>query len=578
MTDIEQLAALAARGQVPTPATALALADCTDLDGLMQAAAALRDQGFGNGVTYSRKIFIPLTELCRDVCHYCTFAKAPRKVGAAYMSLDAVVELARPARRSGARRFVHLGERPELRYRAAREALDALGYASTLDYLRAAAAAVFDATGLLPHMNPGTLSAAECAMLREVAPSMGIMLESASERLCAKGMPHHGSPDKHPAARLATLQAAGEARIPFTTGILIGIGETRRERIEALLAIRELHQRYGHIQEIIVQNFRAKPGTRMADAPEPDLADMQWTLAVTRLLFGPDMSLQAPPNLSPGRLGALIDAGINDWGGVSPLTPDHVNPEAPWPHLEQLARDTAAAGKHLHERMTIYPAYVRAPSAWVDARFVTPLLRNSDADGYPRTDDWSPGEECAPPAAVVTAVTTPPARISRDVARILAQVDDGMLLADDAIERLFRARGDDFAAVCQAADRLRREVNGEVVSYVVNRIINYTNVCYFKCQFCAFSKGKLSENLRGSPYDLDFDEIQRRVREAWARGATEVCMQGGIHPQYTGQTYLDILARSRRRSPKCTFMPSPRSKSGRVRRRPGSICARFSNG
>ncbi|MEX2479503.1 MAG: 5-amino-6-(D-ribitylamino)uracil--L-tyrosine 4-hydroxyphenyl transferase CofH, partial [Gammaproteobacteria bacterium] len=241
-------------------------------------------------------------------------------------------------------------------------------------------------------------------------------------------------------------------------------------------------------------------------------------------------------------LGRLVDAGINDWGGVSPLTPDHVNPEAPWPHLEALAADTRAAGKHLHERMTIYPSYVRDCTRWVDARFVTPLLQSSDADGCPRTDDWSPGEDCAPPPAVLDAISAPPQQVSRDIQAILARVEAGTLLRDDEIERLFRVRGDDFGAVCQAADRLRRSVNGETVSYCVNRNINYTNVCYFKCQFCAFSKGKLSENLRGSPYDLDMAEIQRRVREAWARGATEVCMQGGIHPQYTGQTYLDIIA------------------------------------
>ena len=543
MSGIDTLAAAAARGRLPSPEAALALADCTATGELMQAATLFRDAGFGNGISYSRKIFIPLTQLCRDVCHYCTFAKAPKRLAAPYMSIDAVVELAREDQRLGCKEALFtLGERPELRYASARKALAAMGYASTLDYLRAAADAVFTATGLLPHMNSGTLSADECALLREVSPSMGIMLESASERLCAPGMPHHGSPDKHPAVRLDTLRNAGVARIPFTTGILIGIGETRRERIEALLAIRAVHAEYGHIQEIIVQNFRAKAGTKMHDAPEPELDDMLWTLAVARLVFGPGMSIQAPPNLSPGNLGPLIDAGINDWGGVSPLTPDHVNPEAPWPHLETLAADTYAAGKHLHERMTLYPAYVRDCTTWVDARFVTPLLQASDADGYPRTDDWSPGEDCAPPAAVLAAIGAPPRHVSGDIRVILGRSEAGALLDDAEIERLFRARGDDFSAVCQAADRLRHEVNGDVVSFVVNRNINYTNVCYFKCQFCAFSKGKLSENLRGSPYDLDMDEIQRRVREAWARGATEVCMQGGIHPQYTGQTYLDIVA------------------------------------
>ena len=531
-----------APGDTLSDAQALALATCADLAGLMQAASTLRDAGFGNGVTYSRKIFIPLTRLCRDVCHYCTFATAPKRVESPYMGLDEVVALAREGQRRGCKEALFtLGEKPELRYRAAREALAAMGYSTTLEYLRDAANAVFEQTGLLPHMNPGTLTPEECAMLREVSPSMGIMLESAAPRLCEKGMPHHGSPDKQPAVRLETLRNAGRARIPFTTGILIGIGETRRERIESLLAIRALHAEYGHIQEIIVQNFRAKPGTRMHAAPEPALEDMLWTIAVARLIFGASMSIQAPPNLSPGALPELVAAGINDWGGVSPLTPDHVNPEAPWPHLEQLAADTYAAGKHLHERLTIYPAYVRDAASWVDRRFVTPLLQMTDADGYPRTDDWSPGEDLPPPAAVLDAIGAEPRHVSADVRGILARVEQGALLDDAEIERLFRARGDDFSAVCRAADGLRAARNGDVVSFVVNRNINYTNVCYFKCQFCAFSKGKLSENLRGKPYDLEAGEIQRRVREAWDRGATEVCMQGGIHPQYTGHTYLEIL-------------------------------------
>ena len=529
-------------GQSLSDDSALQLAQCTDLAGLMACAGRLRDQGFGNGVTYSRKIFIPLTQLCRDVCHYCTFAQAPKRVAEPYMSIEAVVELARAGQRLGCKEALFtLGERPELRYKTARDALARMGCGSTLEYLRLAAEAVFTATGLLPHMNPGTLSLDECLTLREVAPSMGIMLESASERLCAKGMPHHGSPDKRPSVRLQTLGNAGEARIPFTSGILIGIGETRLERIEALLALRAVHAQYGHLQEIIVQNFRAKPGTRMHDAPEPDLAEMLWTLAVTRVIFGPAMSIQAPPNLSPGCLPDLIAAGINDWGGVSPLTPDHVNPEAPWPHLEQLAADTAAAGKHLHERLTIYPQYLRSLDTWADGRFHTPLLQMIDADGYPRTDAWSPGEEIAPPVAVVAAITRKPKQVSADLAAILTRVKAGTLLGESDITRLFRARGDDFSAVCQAADQIRQDVCGDAVSFVVNRNINYTNVCYFKCQFCAFSKGKLSENLRGQPYDLDHAEIQRRVIEAWQRGATEVCMQGGIHPQYSGETYLGIL-------------------------------------
>ena len=542
MTPFESILNAVQADSVLADADALRLVDYDDTAALMQCAGRLRDDGFGAGVTYSRKIFIPLTQLCRDVCHYCTFAQAPKRLGDPYMRLDAVVELARQGRAHGCKEALFtLGEKPELRYKTARDALAAMGYATTLDYLREAANAVFEETGLLPHMNPGTMTLEECLSLREVSPSMGIMLESASCRLCEKGMPHHGSPDKDPHIRLETLRNAGRARIPFTTGILIGIGETRRERIEALLAIRAVHEEFGHIQEIIIQNFRAKPGTKMHRAPEPSLDEMLWTLASARIIFGAGMSIQAPPNLSPGCLPDLIAAGINDWGGVSPLTPDHVNPEAPWPHLDKLAQDSKDAGKHLHERLTIYPQYVRTSTLWVDERFRTPLLQTTDAEGYPRTDDWSPGEEVKPPAEIITAIGMPALRVPGDVQTVVHRATEGEMLREAEIARLFRVRGDEFSAVCRAADELRERVNGGTVSFVVNRNINYTNVCYFKCQFCAFSKGKLSENLRGKPYDLDAGEIQRRVTEAWTRGATEVCMQGGIHPQYTGQTYLDIV-------------------------------------
>jgi FO synthase len=377
-------------------------------------------------------------------------------------------------------------------------------------------------------------------MLRPVAPSMGLMLESASERLGRKGGPHYGSPDKDPAARLECLALAGEAAIPFTTGILIGIGETRAERIDSLLAIRDLHERYGHIQEIIVQNFRAKPGTKMAQAPEPSLEELLWTLSVARLLFGPDMNIQVPPNLSPGALVPLVGAGINDWGGVSPVTPDYVNPEAPWPHLEVLARETEQAGKVLVERLTIYPSYVQQAERWIDPALRTDVLRLVDAEGFARTEDWTPGAQVPPPSDILSLIGAPTPKIQDDLGRILDRARDGADLTEAEIVRLFQARGDDFAWVCAAADDLRRRVNGDAVTYVVNRNINYTNVCYFHCQFCAFSKGKTAEELRGKPYDITEDEIARRVREAWERGATEVCMQGGIHPDYTGATYLDI--------------------------------------
>lgn len=529
---------------------ALALANRNDLDALMEEATCLRDKGYGNCVTYSRKIFIPLTQLCRDVCHYCTFAKAPKRVGNAYLPIEQVIEIAREGKARGCKEALFtLGEKPELRYRAAREALSKMGYTTTLEYLRDVADAVFQETGILPHMNPGTLTPEECAMLRKVSPSMGIMLESVSERLCEKGMPHYGSPDKSPQVRLETLRNAGRARIPFTTGILIGIGETRRERVESLLAIRDIHIEFGHIQEIIVQNFRAKTGTKMQNSPDPDLDEMLWTLAVTRIIFGSHMSIQAPPNLSPGSLPRLVEAGINDWGGVSPLTPDHVNPEAPWPHLDKLFDDTAAVGKFLHERLTIYPEYINNSSEWVDERFITPLMQTVDSEGYPRTDDWSPGDEIEPPESVVRAITRAPKIVSTEISNLLDDIKAGKLLGDEQIARLFKVRGDDFSAVCQVADDLRESSNHDEVSFVVNRNINYTNVCYFKCQFCAFSKGKLSENLRGKPYNLDHEEIQRRVTEAWDRGATEVCMQGGIHPQYTGETYLGILEAVKAASP-----------------------------
>jgi len=532
----------AEHGVPPTEVEALALADFADTRALADVAATLRDRGFLNLVTYSKKIFIPLTHLCRDVCHYCTFAQTPSKLDNPYMELDAVLEVARRGAEMGCKEALFtLGEKPELRYRAAREWLAEHGYSTTLEYLHDAAKAVFDETGLLAHLNPGNMTPEEIATLRPVSPSMGIMLESAADRLTEKGMPHHGSPDKVPAVRLKTLADAGEARIPFTTGILIGIGETRRERIESLLAIRRIHERHGHVQEVIVQNFRAKPGTKMKSAPEPDLDELLWTIAVARILFGPDMSVQAPPNLSPGVLRQIVAAGINDWGGVSPLTPDFVNPEAPWPHLDELARETTVAGKELHERLTIYPRFALEADTWVDEGLRSAVLDRIDGEGLPRTDDWCPGDETAPPASVLDRIGTKPGRVSSDVQDILDRAALEEDLGEAEIVRLIRSRGDDFNAVVQAADALRREQNGDTVSYVVNRNINYTNICYFKCQFCAFSKGKLAENLRGRPYDLSHEEIQRRTREAWERGGTEVCMQGGIHPEYTGATYIDIL-------------------------------------
>ncbi|GAB3309310.1 radical SAM protein [Haliea atlantica] len=539
-------------GHLPAREQALALAECHDSAGLLAVAAQLRDRGHGNLVTYSRKVFIPLTRLCRDVCHYCTFATTPKKVESPYLSVEEVLELCRQGAAMGCQEaLLTLGEKPELRYRAAREALAEMGFATTLEYVAHVAQRILEETGLLPHINAGCMSDEEIAFLRPVSASMGIMLESAAERLCEKGMPHYGSPDKVPAVRLETLERAGAAKVPFTSGILIGIGETRRERIESLLALREVHQRHGHLQEIIVQNFRAKPGTLMAGAPEPDLDELLWTLAVARILFGAEMSLQAPPNLSPGVLPQLLGAGINDWGGVSPLTPDHVNPEAPWPHLDQLARETASAGKFLEQRLTIYPAYALQADTWLDPALRAAVMRQQDAQGFARRDDWVPGEEKPVPPVEAELLAQPvnAFAVAADLRAIVERCERAEALDEADVTRLFSARGPEFRYLVDAADRLRRQRCGDSVSYVINRNINYTNVCYFKCQFCAFSKGKHNEALRGRPYDISATEIARRCREAWARGATEVCMQGGIHPDYTGQTYLDILATVRAATP-----------------------------
>jgi len=518
----------------------------------MAAAADLRDAGHGTVVSYSRKVFIPLTQLCRDVCHYCTFAHPPRPGERAYLSRDQVLAIARAGAAAGCKEALFtLGDKPELRYDAARKELRALGHDTTIAYLAEAARLVFEETGLLPHANPGVLSAADIAALRGASVSQGLMLESSSERLCERGGPHFGSPDKRPALRLETIRLAGEAAVPFTSGVLIGIGETRRERIEALLALRELHGRYGHLQETIVQNFRAKPGTRMATAPDAVLEEQLWTIAVARLVLGAGSNIQSPPNLNPAALGRLIAAGINDWGGVSPVTPDHVNPEAPWPQLGALERATNEAGKELVERLAIYPTYAQRPDRWLDARLTSAVLRLSDADGFARADAWSPGATTAVPARESASIGAPrPTRLDARLMEVLERAQAGAYLTEAEIVRLFAARGPEFTAVSAAADELRAAVNGDAVTYVVNRNINYTNVCYFRCQFCAFSKGKLSENLRGRPYDLDIAEIQRRTREAWARGATEVCMQGGIHPEYTGATYVEICRAVKVASPR----------------------------
>jgi FO synthase len=474
-------------------------------------------------VTYSPKVFIPLTKLCRDVCHYCTFARPPRRGERAYMTEDEVLAVARAGADAGCREALFtLGDKPELRYRAARDELEQLGHGTTVEYLARCAKLVLEETGLLPHTNPGVLTRAELALLRTVSASQGLMLETAADRLSERGGPHFGSPDKLPAARLETIRLAGELGIPFTTGVLIGIGETREERIDALLAIRRLGEHHGHVQEVIVQNFRAKPDTRMAQHPEPSLDELLWTAAAARVVLGPNAHIQCPPNLSGDDFGRLLDAGIDDWGGVSPVTIDHVNPEAPWPELERLSRETEARGFTLAPRLPVYPEYVT--DKWIDPSVLPHVLHVADAEGLARDDRWAAGSHAVLPF-------TP---------RDALPVDTRDELGEDEVVRLFAARGDELHRVFATADALRREVNGDTVTYVVTRNVNYTNVCYFRCGFCAFSKGRLAANLRGKPYLVPLDEIVRRAQEAWERGAVEICLQGGIHPGFTGETYLEI--------------------------------------
>jgi FO synthase len=496
------------------------------LEDLCAEARRLRDEGHGPLVTYSPKVFVPLTTLCRDVCGYCTFARPPRRGERAYLTLDEVLAIARAGAAAGCHEALFtLGDKPELRYRVARDELRALGCETTLEYLAVAARTVLDETGLLPHLNPGLMTAGDLRELRRVSVSMGIMLETTAERLAARGEAHWASPDKLPAARLATIAAAGEARVPFTTGILIGIGESREERIDALLAIRDAG---AHVQETIVQNFRAKPGTRMAAHPEPSLDEHLWTIAAARVLLGPHAHVQAPPNLAYDDFPRLLDAGIDDWGGVSPVTIDHVNPEAPWPEVERLRAATESRGLELAPRLAVYPEYVAELDTWCDPAVAPAVRRRADALGLAREDPWAPGEPVAIPRAYLVRRDALPLRVDGE-------------LGEDELVRLFRARGRERDRVLAAADALRRETNGDTVTYVVNRNINYTNVCYFRCGFCAFSKGKLAANLRGPAYLVPLDEIVRRSEEAWARGATEVCLQGGIHPSFTGAFYLDVV-------------------------------------
>jgi 7,8-didemethyl-8-hydroxy-5-deazariboflavin synthase CofH subunit/7,8-didemethyl-8-hydroxy-5-deazariboflavin synthase CofG subunit len=525
-----------------------------------------------NVVTYSPKVFVPLTRACRDSCGYCAFVDyEPSAAGKrVYMTLEEIVDVARRGAAAGATEcLLTFGDRPEATREDAREGLRELGCASTAEYAAKACEAVLRETGLLPHVNAGVLTRDELRMLRRVSASQGLMLETTSERLLGPGMAHDGCETKRPKTRLRCIELAGEERIPFTSGLLIGIGETREERIDALLALRDVHAKHGHIQELIIQNFLSKPGTAMADFPNPPLEELTWTVSAARLIFGADMIIQAPPNLTPGEEAgwrALLRAGANDWGGISPgVTPDHVNAEAPWPHIEELATVCADEGFALVPRLPVHPKYLRVDddrvsvggsAVWLDDK-VSPYLRKlADSEFLVRGTTWSPGrpdDEKKEFVDIVGVNGSVPCRgtkrrISSEVLAAIAAIVDGNYELDDIVTCL-QARGADFDKVCEAANTLREQQCGDTVTFVNNRNINYTNICTLACTFCSFSKGKAAEELRGSPYLLDLDEVARRTAEAWERGASEVCMQGGIHPSFTGEDYMAFIRAAKRGAP-----------------------------
>jgi FO synthase len=563
-------------------ASALMAARGEPLERLLALASRLRELGWGRTISYSPKVFIPLTMLCRDHCHYCTFAKPPARIESPYLTPEQVVEVAEAGRRAGCTEALFtLGDRPEDRYPEARAWLEERGFTSTLEYVRAMAIRVIEETGLLPHLNPGVMSWEEMARLKHVSASMGLMLEQSSDRLSEKGMAHHGSPDKVPAVRLRTIEDAGRLSIPFTTGILVGIGETLRERAASLLAIRDLERRYRHVQEVIVQNFRAKPRTRMHDRPEPHEEEYLAAIAAARVLLGPRVSVQAPPNLSDDGFPRLLDAGINDWGGVSPVTPDHVNPEKPWPPLERLRTATEDRGLHLRPRLTIYPRYVLRPDPWIAGKMRAPVQALTGGDGFPsgrspepipwqdpdvqwkpRTTDlaFAKGAEAGlrDDALEVygdfeqlevtrewTADRVPPERLESDARAALGKAAEGTPITDEEALALFRADGPALETLAGIADELRAETVGDEVTYVVNRNINFTNVCYTGCRFCAFAQREMDPES----YTLTLTEVADRAEEARAAGATEVCMQGGLHPDLPGEFYFDLIDAVKARVP-----------------------------
>ncbi|NUT41956.1 MAG: bifunctional FO biosynthesis protein CofGH [Thermoactinospora sp.] len=573
-----------------TEATVLLHARDGHLDTLLEHAsrvrdAGLRDVGREGIITYSKKVFIPLTRLCRDKCGYCTFATAPHKLPSAFLSPDEVLEIARQGAAMGCKEALFtLGDRPEERWRQAREWLDAHGYDDTLSYVRAMAIRVLEETGLLPHLNPGVMSWRDLQRLKPVAPSMGMMLETTSRRLFEeKGAAHYGSPDKDPAVRLRVLEDAGRVNVPFTTGILIGIGETVEDRAESIFAIRKVAREYGGIQEVIVQNFRAKPDTAMRGMPDADLQELAATIAVTRLVLGPRMRVQAPPNLVDSEYDLMIRAGIDDWGGVSPLTPDHVNPERPWPHIDDLAARTAEAGFTLRERLTIYPEYVLAGEPWLDPRVAGHVAALADpvtglaGDVIPTGRPWQePDGGFAASGRVDLHVevdtegrsadrrddfdsvygdwealkerldSSGPAVILGEVRQALRKAEaDPASLSDAEAVALLSADGEELRALTKLADELRRQAKGDDITYVVNRNINFTNVCYTGCRFCAFAQRRTDADA----YTLSLDQVAVRAQEAWDAGATEVCMQGGIHPDLPGTAYFDIARAVKQRTP-----------------------------
>jgi len=530
------------------------------LDELMARARLARDEAHGSVVTFSPKVFIPLTMLCQDKCGYCTFAQPPARLDAPYLEPEQVLEIARRGADMGCHEALFtLGERPEKRYPVAKDWLLRHGYETTVDYVVAMAQLVLDETGLLPHANTGAMYADELARLREVSPSQGMMIESLRDDLEC----HRGAPDKVPQRRLDTLEWAGEQKIPYTTGILVGIGEDREDRVAALEAIAAAHERHGHVQEVIVQNFLPKDGTAMHKSPPCPRPDYLEAIALARLILPPEVHVQAPPNLSDD-FGDLLEAGVSDWGGVSPVTADHVNPERPWPDLERLREVTEAHGHTLAPRLTVHARYASDPETWLDEALHFPVMDRSDSDGFARDDPGSVWPERTMEKAkvgdgaefdLVGDLSTQwyvgaggdpqvlvPGRASAGgaVGEVLQGVRDGQDVGFDEILTLFRARGPEVAAVAEVADELRAEIVGDDVTWVANRNINYTNVCTFKCRFCGFSKGPMSLNLRGTPYLLTLDDIADRTIEAAEFGATEVCLQGGIHPDFDGDYYIDV--------------------------------------